>query len=80
MCKHTYARHFSGLVKYPLTTMSNAQEQLTFQPLTLAVSDDLGWLVMHASATNHGQALVFADVHYIFVFVEVISQLDTLPC
>ena len=60
-------------MKYPLTTMSNAQEQLTLQPLTLAVNYDLAWLVMHASATNHGQALVFADVHYCFVFVEVLS-------
>lgn len=60
-------------MKYPLTTMSNAQEQLTLQPLTLAVNYDLAWLIMHASATNHGQALVFADVHYYFVFVEVLS-------
>lgn len=53
--------------------MSNAQEQLTFQPLTLAVSDDLAGLVIDASASTHGDKMGLTNV-------EVVPQLDSLPC
>lgn len=56
-------------MKYPLTTMSNAQAQLTFQPWTLALSDDLAGLVINASAFTHGDKMGLTNV-------EVVPQSD----